>query len=134
MVALGFQVPSGLRKQDPGPSPLGDGPSSGNAVQDGSGPATVRGATRVATDVQRATGEIREGGHRAPSQETCPKVPSQKRRRSILASWNGRMGESGDISFRLRCRDFEEVVSASIGKTNPVHGFAVPGGDCLRNR
>lgn len=46
---------------------------SGNAVRIGSGPATVKGATHVATRVRKPLERSGKVDAAAPSQETCPR-------------------------------------------------------------
>jgi hypothetical protein len=127
---LFFAAPSGLRKQEPG-SLFGDRPDSGNAVKIGSGPATVRGAAKAATRVWKPLERSGKVDVAAPSQETCPKVPSRSCRLLILASWNGRMGYSGDIAFRRSKRPvLEQGILTLPDQMDPVVRTAIPRGGC----
>jgi len=100
-------------------------------VKFGSGPATVRGATKVATRVRKPLERSGKVDAAALSQETCPKVPTRSWRPLILASWNGRMGYSGDIAFRRRKRPVLEQDFLTFSEpTTPVVRIAIPRGGC----
>ena len=106
-----FEMPTGPAKA--GCVRVDDPCKPGNAVRIGSGPATVKGATRtVAIDVHGATGrDPGKADGRAPSQETYPKVPSQSRRlRSCLSELGSVMKEKVAALPAARC------ISVSISR------------------